>query len=437
VVWSCVGVCVLAFALAHFSPVHDVLFPDKEAPPQPFVISDSHIAPIEWYLESKEERERKGGVMYEYEVGRWLAPIHHPQFHDLNWFQTLIQKKEWEFVALSTGRFFIGVAVGQLNYAGTGFVYVYDTHTTQTHITSSLLPLGFRTQVSKSSIEGCSSFSLFSLDIKLCKERILSQHHTPNTIHNHTFLNHITISASFPDSTTLLLNATLGTQTTPPGTLALSYPMGPKRAAYTHKSSGVAVSSGHAILTTSNGTKTTIPLDNAVGLLDWTRSMHARLTQWFWVAISWVTASGDRLGINLSHGVYPLPTQGKGQSAGSGESGSGSGSESGGMKKEIGLENGIWLNDVVYPVHSPLIVQGTPGHGHVQIGSNWRCYTEDGSIDLMFHAVDLVPSVVKLYFLDAELLHHFGVYSGRVVVNGRVFEVENVPGILEDHFAWW
>lgn len=82
--------------------------------------------------------------------------------------------------------------------------------------------------------------------------------------------------------------------------------------------------------------------NNGVALMDWTRAMHKRLTEWFWVALSWRTESGRRVGINLSHGVYPHPLQPS-------------------TEGQAGLENGIWIDDRLIVVDAPLTVQGRPG----------------------------------------------------------------------------
>jgi hypothetical protein len=395
--WVCCGLAVVVIAfLFTFSPIHNILFPDKEGV-IPFDFTDSREAPLELFL-PKDNR---------YHYGRWLSPIPQPNLHSLNLFQRCLQKKEWEFIALSTERYLFGLAVGQLNYAGTGFIYFYDSVTGQTLQHASLLPLGLKTHFSNSSMDGCSSFAFRSLSVSFCQQ----------TEKGATEID-INASVVFSDSTSINIKAQLGSLQKPSGTLALSFPIGPKRSAYTHKSSGMQVN-GNAEMTSSQGVKTIIPLQHGAGLLDWTRSMHARLTLWFWVALSWLTPNGDRVGINLSHGVYPHPTANKTAT------------------KQIGMENGIWWNDKVYLIHSPLIVQGEPGHGDVSIGKTWRCYTEDHTLDLTFTPADLVPSSVHLYVIHADLLHHFGRYSGRVKVAGQTLELVNVPGILEDHFAWW
>ena len=70
-------------------------------------------------------------------------------------------------------------------------------------------------------------------------------------------------------------------------------------------------------------------------------------------------------------------------------------------------------------------------------GTQWRCYTEDHSIDLTFVPFDLVDSSTKIFFLDFNFLHTFGIYNGHVEVAGKRYEVKNLPGILEDHHGYW
>mmetsp|Transcript_808 Transcript_808/g.1211 ORF Transcript_808/g.1211 Transcript_808/m.1211 type:complete len:415 (+) Transcript_808:165-1409(+) len=394
-------------------PLNEYFLPDEEAP------RGTHVAKI-FPTDLTHPRAQEPPVcLFEpdsesYHFGRWTIPIESPDLHQLTTFQSYLQKKEWEFVAISTERYLIGMAIAQFNYASAAFIYFYDSVTEQSSVDSCTIPFGFFASVSNSSLNGCSSFSFMSLNLEMCSEEV-------GGANSNVIQWKVVAAATLFNGAQLKLNFTLGSTTHQSGGIVLSYPIGPNRAAYTHKSSGLEVK-GTGIVIDANSTETLIDLNRAVGLRDWTRSMHARLTVWFWIAITWLTESGDRLGINLSHGVYPDPKYFQN-----------------GVQPEIevGLENAIWLNDRVYPVTVPLLVQGAPGQGHVMKGTQWRCYTEDHSIDLTFVPFDLVDSSTKIFFLDFNFLHTFGIYNGHVEVAGKRYEVKNLPGILEDHHGYW
>ena len=159
-------------------------------------------------------------------------------------------------------------------------------------------------------------------------------------------------------------------------------------------------------------------LEMALSSLDWTRSMHRHLTVWFWVALSWITPQGQRVGINLSHGVYPHSNLND--------------------TAEIGLENAIWIDDVVLPINVPLVVEGAPGGGFVVVGKQWHCSTEDGSLALTYVPAGIVHSTTpNIGVMAADMRHSFGIYQGVLRQNGQTITFSNVPGILEDHWALW
>lgn len=159
--------------------------------------------------------------------------------------------------------------------------------------------------------------------------------------------------------------------------------------------------------------------NNGVALMDWTRAMHKRLTEWFWVALSWRTESGRRVGINLSHGVYPHPLQPS-------------------TEGQAGLENGIWIDDRLIVVDAPLTVQGRPG-GEVQVGRSWKCSvkTDTYSLELSFEPKQIVHSTDNLGLLTADLRHSLGFYTGQLTIDSETFAIDRLPGILEDHYARW
>jgi len=148
--------------------------------------------------------------------------------------------------------------------------------------------------------------------------------------------------------------------------------------------------------------------------------MQKRFTVWYWVAIAFTAPNGKRIGINLSHGVYPDPND----------------------STRGDLENGIWIEGKLHAIESKLHVQGRPGEGEVVAGRSWRCWTEDGddtsrTIDLTYMRHGAVDSQMNLGLLSGNLIHTFGIWNGWVLVDGEKIELTNVVGILEDHHALW
>lgn len=65
----------------------------------------------------------------QYEFGRYYSPIEHPDMHALNIAQKIFQKKEWQFHAVSNGKVLIGLAIANMGYIETGFIYICDMTT--------------------------------------------------------------------------------------------------------------------------------------------------------------------------------------------------------------------------------------------------------------------------------------------------------------------
>jgi hypothetical protein len=218
-------------------------------------------------------------------------------------------------------------------------------------------PFGVAAQVATSSLEGCSQFNLFSsLRLSFCAsgDRV-----------NVSFSGQLNASVILEGELELRgLRAREG--------LALAYPIGRQRAAYTHKSAAMPgrhvqlrFRDAHTGLVIAQVT----PCRPPIALLDYTRGMHRRLTHWFWVALTTWTAEGYVLGLQLSTGVY-RDAQGH------------------------DLENVAWLDDQMLLVSSRLIWQGQPGHGELRVGHPWRLTSEDGAFNLVYvavHEVHMVP----------------------------------------------
>lgn len=108
-----------------------------------------------------------------YNFGRYSNPILYPNLHNLNIIQKIFQKKEWHFIAINDGSLLIGMAVANLGYIETSFIYFCDTKNNIHDKISFVLPGGSKAAVvSPSSIdsETCSTFSssLTNFKVSIC-----------------------------------------------------------------------------------------------------------------------------------------------------------------------------------------------------------------------------------------------------------------------------
>jgi hypothetical protein len=177
-------------------------------------------------------------------------------------------------------------------------------------------------------------------------------------------------------------------------------------------------------------------------------------------------------GVQFSQGVYrPLthsrPHTHRQESPKDGPTGS--------SKRHHGdLENIIWIDQQAYYIDSSLsfhfidtdtspigtsssadsaggnmkkastMKKASPGQGHLQMGRSFYITSEDGNVNLTYTAIAQMPTDIQTPLFAGALLHTYGVYSGYISAGSSDTEAENkrvvfenVPGILEDHYAVW
>jgi hypothetical protein len=143
-------------------------FPDKELSNEVF----QSTLGIDLNIVTRPPSSLMNVTTNKYNFGRYNDPIFNPYFHELTSLQRAFQRKTWHFVSFSDGVRIVGVAVGNLGYIETGFIYICDISSGFTDKISVVLPGGFgAATVSKSSIQdSCSKFNSFttSLAISIC-----------------------------------------------------------------------------------------------------------------------------------------------------------------------------------------------------------------------------------------------------------------------------
>jgi hypothetical protein len=148
-----------------------------------------------------------------------------------------------------------------------------------------------------------------------------------------------------------------------------------------------------------------LPAKNILGASDWTRSFCLHETVWKWASFAGVTTQGIRLGLNLSAQIYDNSA---------GES----------------IENAYWVNDKVC------------GLGRVDFHlpqdpskDTWiiQSPTSNPEVDLKFQPLGARKQNTGFGFIKSSFVQPFGTFSGRLGEH----QVENIFGVVEDHYARW
>lgn len=355
-----------------------------------------------------------------YAFGRYYGPIPNLNFAPTTTYQNIFHRKKWHFVAVSSGDTLIGLAIADMGYLTSGFVYYLNTTTDATEFQQVVMPkLPFssplgditvaETTVPSTSqqLSSCSRFTgglLSSLAISICATSV-------NAVINYdVVVNAVFSNFSFVLNTTITSIASKTTSLPSPAGcehFAMLYPLGVHRPAYTNKLANCGTT---GYVTTSNAS---IPVTSA--LMDYTNGMPSHLTTWYWIAIT-----TPEWGLQMSTGVYS-------------------------DKEGNGMENIFWWRGNRHVLNCSVnIASGAhknppPGSGAVILGRGVEVVCSDATvqIDLVYLPMAQVPTTVNTPVLSGSLLHTYGIYNGEIEVKNDIIEVKRIPGILEDHFAYW
>jgi hypothetical protein len=323
-------------------------------------------AAIDWTLR---DEAPEGGLTY----GRYRRPLHRlevgigtPRF----------RLKEWCYTSCTTPDWFFALAVVQLGYAAQLFAYIVDRKSGQRSEVEHVVPLGGALSFASSSLWGVTRWQsrrvavdaghdgshFLRVDLELAGERLQGE-----------------------------------LRMEPDESLALLFPLGERRPAYTHKAAGMRTRGelrwGGRV----------ISLDGGLGALDWTRSVANRHTVWNWASFAGHTASGKRFGLNLSARVYD------------GAEGS--------------LENVLWLDGRAH------VLKGVRFDVPRRTTDRWFVQSSDGSgeVDLEILPWGERRARLELGVLRSVFAQPYGLASGTLLGE----RIEGAFGVVEDHDSLW
>jgi hypothetical protein len=182
--------------------------------------------------------------------------------------------------------------------------------------------------------------------------------------------------------------------------LVVVLPLEPERPMYTHKSAcpiegTVTVGERRHVLDPARD----------FALLDVQKTYYPYRTFWRWATFAGRDAEGRVLAVNLVHNLI--------------------------RDDESFNENGLWVDGVLHPL-SAARFEFDPA----DLDRPWRIRTTDHRIDLTFTPVGRREGRVNAIAILSDYKECFGRFDGTVVdASGRVFRVEGLRGVAEDHRA--
>jgi hypothetical protein len=151
--------------------------------------------------------------------------------------------------------------------------------------------------------------------------------------------------------------------------------------------------------------KFTFNKDNSFVIFDWTNGFHNRITEWNWASAGGISNCGKRIGINFSSGVYT------------------SGYE----------ENVIWI-DGEPELQEKIIFN----YNAQQSLDPWTITNTDKTIHLTFIPEQMRCSKDNFGIIASSFMQPCGSYSGFITSKaGERIEINNMGGVVEEHYARW
>ena len=288
--------------------------------------------------------------------------------------------KRWQYMGFASSEVVVGMAVVDIGYARTAFVYAYNRADKQLHEYSYIDALKRHSIISESSLAGISEYVKGNRRIRMDNSLGISPRHVQVNLAGELQIDVRTEESLLTPLCAVTRNGLHGYN-------------------YCHKAAGFPVSGFIEVA----GKRFELKGEDAFGTLDWTAGCLGRNTFWNWASGGGVHR-GQRLGINFVSGV-----------------------------NDRGFtENVYWVDgkpikvDVVDFDYESDSILTTP----------WKIKSNDGKVDLTFYADSERAEDIQLGIVVSKFHQPFGRFEGVLEINGVLEEV-SLYGMVEEHQARW
>lgn len=315
--------------------------------------------------------------------GRYRQPIAEPSLGPLGRSKSM-RTKEWHYHSVVDDSWFLGVAVVQLGYLASAFLYLVERATPgERREYEALSPLGRALSFAPSSVRGETRW-------ERGRDRIVM---------------------SYDAGWQLELDVGLGAERlsgeiriTPRESLCVAFPLTPERPAYTHKAAGLPARGSLRL-----GERDIVLVD-ALATLDWTRSLARRHTHWKWASFAGRASDGRPVGLNVSAEVYDRP-------------------------EGVSHENALFLDGITHSLGGVRFELPRDPESGV-----WRIVgREPSELELEFQPLGARKQKLDLLLLRSDFVQPYGTFKGRIRPEALAapVSVDGVFGVVENHDALW
>ena len=296
-----------------------------------------------------------------------------------------LREKRWQYVGIYTEDIIFGLAVFHGAYLGNIFCYLYDRKRDFLWEQERMAPMSAGIRVDRNVQTGVVSYSAEDERIRIDNQQ--GQGIRRIDVRLKSEGRDIDIKAEIMDDGSLPAHQVVT-------------PTADDDFTFTHKVAGLPVLGDVRLgefRYTLNPKK-----DRAV--IDFTFGYPARRTEWNWLSMAGFSKCGKSVGVNLVNPILDTKNH----------------------------ENVFWID-------GQRIVTGIAHFEYDDISKSktWKISTEDGSVDLTFTALGIRSQDVDYNILSSKFKQPFGTFHGKITHNGVVYDVEDQPGVVEEHLAVW
>ena len=315
-----------------------------------------------------------------------------------------IQLKEWMYVSVVTERTLIACAIADLGYVGSSFAYVVDRRSGKKYEYSTLSPAALGIGVSHNSLRGVSCIDRPGYG----RAVVLNESDKGRRRID------LSLRGALGSNPKPPLRATIDIEDNgvEPAPIVVVEESEPGCFLYTHKSYGLAASGriqcGDIVDNFAMG--------EGLAGFDFNRGYRPRETYWNWAAASGWTKDAQRIGFNLT---AHRPWDGQSAEASSGE--------------QDALDCAIWL-----PSGCEKLDRVEFDYQPDDLMARWRVHDAEGLVDLQFEPMGKRAEDVNFGLVVSQFHQPYGHFSGTLRSrSGETFQLHDVFGVTEQHFARW
>jgi hypothetical protein len=286
--------------------------------------------------------------------------------------------KRWEYLGVCNNDIIFGIAVVRLGYMSTLFAYLFERRSARISEYEILTPGGGAAIFEGTSLTGGITFESGKTAVRMTSD--------PETIAvEGAVKGELSVSLSFRKYREPLVCLTR---------------TGLKGFNYTHKEAGIPVRG----TIRHKGVSWDIQEMQSFGVQDYTLGYLARQTFWNWASGGGIDREGNRIGFNLVQGV-----------------------------NETGFtENVFWVNGRLVKTD---VVDFR--YDDVDIMKPWHIKSNDGRVRLQFLPEGKRSANINAGLIVSKFHQPFGRFEGTLRDGNQVWELQNVSGFTEEHYAKW